>query len=126
MRSQNTIAAMLISPLERVEAALHDVASDLVSRAGSWFTVRSCDDRVGVFGPDERVAALVPAVDECGDRLDQVVDGVEGAAADGLAGDDPEEDLDHVQPRPDVGVKCKAIRGLRASQALTAGCLWVA
>ena len=56
-------------------------------------TVRFGDDRVGVFGPDERVAAVVPAVDECGDRLDEVVDGVEGAAADGLAGDDPEEDL---------------------------------
>ena len=65
----------------------------LVSRAGSRFTVRFGDDRVGVFGPDERVAAVVPAVDECGDRLDEVVDGVEGAAADGLAGDDPEEDL---------------------------------
>jgi hypothetical protein len=25
---------------------------------------------------------------------------------------------------PDVGVKCSVIRGLRASQALTAGCLW--
>src|SRR5690242_10274082 len=25
---------------------------------------------------------------------------VKGAAADGLAGDDPEEDFDHVQPRP--------------------------
>ena len=27
---------------------------------------------------------------------------------------------------PDVGVKCRVIRGLRASQAFTAGCLWVA
>ncbi len=27
---------------------------------------------------------------------------------------------------PDVGVKCSVIRGLRASQAFTAGCLWVA
>ena len=25
---------------------------------------------------------------------------------------------------PEVGVKCRVIRGLRASQALTAGCLW--
>src|SRR6478672_13159084 len=37
------------------------------------------------------------------DRLDQITDGVEGAAADGLAGDDPEEDLDQVQPRPRGG-----------------------
>ncbi len=27
---------------------------------------------------------------------------------------------------PEVGVKCMVIRGLRASHALTAGCLWVA
>jgi hypothetical protein len=27
---------------------------------------------------------------------------------------------------PEVGVKCRVIRGLRASQAFTAGCLWVA
>ena len=27
---------------------------------------------------------------------------------------------------PLVGVKCRVIRGLRASQARTAGCLWVA
>lgn len=27
---------------------------------------------------------------------------------------------------PEVGVKCIVIRGLRASQARTAGCLWVA
>ena len=27
---------------------------------------------------------------------------------------------------PEVGVKCIVIRGLRSSQALTLGCLWVA
>ena len=53
-----------------------------------------------VSGPDEWVAAVVPAVDKCADRLDQVVDGGEGAAVDGLASDDPEEYLDHVEPRP--------------------------
>jgi hypothetical protein len=25
---------------------------------------------------------------------------------------------------PDVGVKCRVIRGLRASQVVTVGCLW--
>ena len=25
---------------------------------------------------------------------------------------------------PEVGVKCRVIRGLRASQAVTVGCLW--
>jgi len=49
---------------------------------------------VGGFGPYEGVAAFVPAVDERADCGDEVFDAGEGAAADGLAGDDPEEDLD--------------------------------
>src|SRR3954451_9982350 len=72
----------------------------LVSRVRSGFTVRFRDDCVGVFGPHERLAAFVPAIDEGGDRLDQLPDGTERPAADGLPGDDPEEDLDEVQPRP--------------------------
>jgi len=55
---------------------------------------------VGGLGPDERVAALVPTVDERTDRSDQVFDAAEAAATDGLAGDDREEHLDQVQPRP--------------------------
>jgi hypothetical protein len=39
------------------------------------------------------LAAVVPAIDECGDGLDQLVDRTEGSAPDGLAGDDSEEDL---------------------------------
>ncbi len=62
--------------------------------------MRFGDDRVGVLGPDERFAAFVPAVDEAADGVDEFADGVEAAAADGLAGDDPEEDLDEVQPGP--------------------------
>src|SRR4051812_19448297 len=57
----------------------------LVSRVGNWLTVRFRDDGVGVFGPDEGLAAFVPAVDKAGDVLDEVADRVEGAAADGLA-----------------------------------------
>ena len=60
--------------------------------------MRFGDDGVGVFSPDKRFAALVPAVDEPGDGFDQLADRAEGAAANGLSGDDPEEDLDHVQP----------------------------
>jgi len=56
------------------------------------------DDLVGVFGPGERVGVFVPAVDVGPDGGLEVLDGVEGAAADRLAGDDPEEDLHHVQP----------------------------
>src|SRR5690242_15909931 len=72
----------------------------LVSRVRNSFTLRFGQDGVGVFGPEERFAALVPAVDERADGLDEVADGVEAAAADGLAGDDPEEDLHQVQPGP--------------------------
>jgi len=44
------------------------------------------------------VAAVVVAVDEGADGGDELFDAGEAAAADGLAGDDAEEDLDHVQP----------------------------
>jgi hypothetical protein len=52
------------------------------------------EDVVGGLGPGERLAAVVPAVDEPADRGGQLADRVEGAAPDGLAGDDAEEDLD--------------------------------
>jgi hypothetical protein len=39
------------------------------------------------------VAAVVPAVDEGLDGADEVLDRGEAAAADGLPGDDGEEDL---------------------------------
>src|SRR3954447_12234396 len=55
-------------------------------------------DLVGCLGPGEWVASVVTAVDEGADGGDEVFDAVEGSAADGLAGDDPEEDLDQVQP----------------------------
>ena len=60
------------------------------------------------------------------DGADEVFDGREGAAADGLPGDDS-EDLDHVEPAAGwSGVKCIVTRGFLASHALTFGCLWVA
>lgn len=71
-------------------------AYHLVTRAGSGFTVSFGNDRVGVSGPDEGLAAFVPAVDELVDRVDEFADRAEGAVSDGLAGGDPEEDLDHV------------------------------
>ena len=37
---------------------------------------------------------------EAADGVDEVLDAGETAAADGLAGDDAEEDFDHVQPGP--------------------------
>src|SRR4051812_27526492 len=56
------------------------------------------EDLVGGLGPDERVLAVVPAGDERLDLGGQVADRGEAAAADGLAFDDAEPDLDHVQP----------------------------
>jgi sugar phosphate isomerase/epimerase len=82
-----------------IEAAGDDVVgANLVSRVGSSFTLRLGQDGVGVLGPDERFAALIPAGDEAADGIDELADGVEAAAADGLAGDDSEEDLHQVQP----------------------------
>ena len=48
---------------------------------------------MGVLGPGEGAAAFVPAVDEVLDGSYEVLDRGESAAADGLAGNDPEEDL---------------------------------
>jgi hypothetical protein len=52
------------------------------------------NDFVCGLGPGERLAVGVPVVDEPGDRADEVGDRVERAAADRLASDDAEEDLD--------------------------------
>jgi hypothetical protein len=71
----------------------------LVSRVVDWFTFEFAAEFVGGLGQDEWLGALVVAVDVGADRRLQVGDIGEGAAADGLAGDDAEEDLDHVQPR---------------------------
>ena len=72
------------------------------------------------------MAAVVPGVDEGSDGVDELFDAGEAAAADGLAGDDAEEGSTMFSQDPEVGVKCRVIRGLRASQARTVGCLWVA
>lgn len=57
------------------------------------------DNRAGVFGSDEWVTAVVSAVDERFDGVDQLPERVEGAAGDSLAGDDREEDHLRVEPR---------------------------
>jgi len=56
------------------------------------------DQLVWGLGPGEWCGAVVVGIDESPDRVFEVVDADEAAAADGLAGDDAEEDLDHVQP----------------------------
>ncbi len=47
---------------------------------------------VGCLGPGERLAAVVPGVDEGLDCGDEVFDRGEATAADGLAGEDRKED----------------------------------
>ena len=62
------------------------------------FAVDLVDDLFGGLGPDERVVAVVPSRLLCPDLGHEVVDGGEAAAADGLALDDAEPDLDQVEP----------------------------
>jgi len=80
-----------VGPAARAQRSGH-----LVARVVSLLLVgcgfRVADDLVGAFGPGEWVGAFVPAVDVGPDGGLEVLDGVEGAAADRLAGDDPEED----------------------------------
>ena len=80
---------------------------------------------MGGLGPDEGLAAVVPAVDEGADLGVEVFDGAEAAAVDGLAFDDaePETRFNH---DPDVGVKWVVIRGLARNQSRTSTRLWVA
>ena len=118
----NSIAIEIKQPPigERIRPAL--VAWD-------WGTLTaggSVDEFVGGFGPREGLAALVPALDVGVDRGGELIDAAVAAAADGLPGDDREEDLDQVEPGPRGRGEMKGDPGLRASQARTAGCLWVA
>ena len=66
------------------------------------------------------MVALAPSRRCCRSRLG-VGDGGEGAAADGLAGDDREEDLDQVEPGAGGRGEVQVIPGLRASHAVTPG-----
>ncbi len=89
----------------------------LVSRERGVFTGLGLgEDFVGGLGPDERLAAFIPPVDEGADGCDQVLDGGEGAAADRLPGDDPKKISTRFSQLPEVGVKCSWTRGCLASQ----------
>jgi len=58
------------------------------------------ENGVGVFGPGEGLAAVVPAVDVGADGALEGLDGVEGASSDRLFGDDPEEDATMFSQEP--------------------------
>jgi hypothetical protein len=61
------------------------------------------EDLVGGGGPDEGLRGGVPVRDVIADLLDHDLDAGEGAASDGLAGDDPEPGLDLVDPGRSLG-----------------------
>lgn len=65
---------------------------------------------LGGFGPDERLSAWVPAVDERADLGGEVAYVSEGSAVDRLSFDDPEPHLHEVHPRRRGGceVDCDA------------------
>ena len=89
----------------------------------SCWTVGFCEDLVGGFGPDEGLAAVVPAVDEGSDFDHQVADRGVSAAVDGLAFDDAEPDLDQVQPRSRRGGEVDVDPRVRRQLGLDVGVL---
>jgi hypothetical protein len=78
------------------------------------------------FGPDEGLAAVVPSVDEGPDLDHEVSDGGKHAAADGLAFDDAEPDLDQVQPRSRGRGEVDMDPGVPRHPGFASGCLWAA
>src|ERR1044071_2616789 len=94
------------------------VRRDLVLRVRSFLTLCFRQDGIGVLGPCEWFATLVPSVDEAANRIDELANGVEAAPADGLTGDDPEEDLDHVQPGPRCGGEVQRDPGVAGQPGL--------
>ena len=62
------------------------------------------EDLVGGGGPGEGLGVSVPVLDVVTDRLDEDFDRREGAAADSLAGDDPEPGFWFIHEDP-IGVK---------------------
>lgn len=62
-------------------------------------TVQSLrDDVCGFLGPDEGRGVLVPVCEVVVDVVNEGLNGVERAAANGLASEDAEPRFDHVQP----------------------------
>src|SRR5689334_3332614 len=83
------------------------------------------EDLVGGRGPLERSWLGVPGCDVGPDGPDEDLHGGEGAAADGLAGDDPEPGLDLVQTaRAGRGEVEMDVR-VRVEPVPTSGVVWV-
>src|SRR6266566_6579019 len=72
------------------------------------------DDLICGGGPLEGRAVLVPVGDVGADSLNEVGEGLEGAASDCLAGDDSEPGLDLVDPRTALGREVEVHIGVAA------------
>jgi hypothetical protein len=64
-------------------------------------------DRVGCCGPHERLGIGVAGIEVGLDRVDEVGDAVEDAAAGRLVGQFAEESLQRFNHELEVGVKCR-------------------
>src|SRR5213075_36435 len=84
-------------------------------------TNRLPDDIRRLFGPHERCGVIVPVLDV---RLDVPYEGshgVEGAAPDRLAGQDPEPRLDEVHPRRALGCEVEVNKRMLGQPLLHGG-----
>ena len=81
------------------------------------------EDGVGGGGPQEGAGAGVVVVGEAEDPLLELGNGGEGAAADGLPGDDVEPDLDLVEQGGVGGGEMEMVAGPGGEPALDAGVL---
>src|SRR5437879_3701459 len=75
-----------------------DPAQHLVHRFFERLTVQAREDLFSGLDPNERLALVVPSVQEALDGLDQGCQASEDAAPDGPAAEDGEPSLDLVQP----------------------------
>ena len=81
-------------------------------------TERLADDIGRVLGPDEGSRIGVPVFDVRPDVPYESGDGVEGTSSNGLAGEDTEPGLDHVEPGSALGCEVKREAGVLGKPSL--------
>jgi hypothetical protein len=84
------------------------------------------EDCVGVLGPGERSAALVPGVDVDADGGLQIRDGVKVPRRIAWRVMMPKKTSTRFIHDPEVGVKCSVIREMLGEPGPDRGCLWLA
>ena len=83
---------------------------------------RFANDVGGFLSPDEGSRVLIPVVDVVVDVSDETLDGFEGASTNGLAGEDSEPGLDHVEPRRPLGGEVELNPRVGLKPLLDGGC----